>query len=709
MPVDLSNCDREPIHIPGFIQSHGALLAFDSGLRLTHVSANATDWLGPTLPALGEVLQPHHLEANAAAHALLSQALDADGDTAFSGPAARHAAVTIAGKAFDLLVHRLDDTVVAEFEHKCQTADAMRDYAPPVHGAVQRLRQRSSVQALLEEAVLALRELTGFDRVMAYRFRPDDSGDIVAEARHAALEPYLGQRYPASDIPAQARRLYTINVMRLIAEVDSAPVPVHGLAERAAPLDMSHAELRSVSPIHIEYLQNIGVGASMSLSIVLGGRLWGMLACHHRTPRQVPYSVRAACALLAELLTARLQAQLAADHAAEERTHERLRALLLDRIQYAPQPAAVLLEHAADIARVFRADAVIVSSHSLLHGHGDVAPELRARLNQWLMSCEHPDGHLLATTSIAAEVPELADQLDGWAGAMAICYDRPAHAALLLLRREQIETVNWGHNPNKAYVIGPSGPRLTPPGSFELWRETVRGHSEAWSDIEVASMRQLGVDLVRTVTIRNSEMESQRAAVAAMLAHDGRLPGIEDAASQGRVERLLRQVMDLTMLRQGRVSLALAPVDVVALLAQRVAQAQQRSVGTSVITDLPGRPGAREAIRVRGDMHRLAQLFDSLIDNAVRHGTPGESVVVRVRVRDGQVLAEVSNIGQPLAPAVLQALATGAAAQPQSDSRGGLGYGLYISQAIARAHGGDLLYHYDDPFVTFAVPLPLAD
>ena len=167
--------------------------------------------------------------------------------------------------------------------------------------------------------------------------------------------------------------------------------------------------------------------------------------------------------------------------------------------------------------------------------------------------------------------------------------------------------------------------------------------------------------------------------------------------------------MDLTMLRQGRVSLALEPVDVVALLAQRVSQAQQRSVGTSVFTDLPGRPGAREALRVRGDIHRLAQLFDSLIDNAVRHGTPGESVVVRARLRHGQVLAEVSNISQPVAPAVLQALATGTAAQPQADSRGGLGYGLYICQAIARAHGGDLLHHYDEPFVTFAVQLPLAD
>ncbi|HRL30860.1 MAG TPA: GAF domain-containing protein, partial [Ottowia sp.] len=148
---------------------------------------------------------------------------------------------------------------------------------------------------LLQDAVHMVRELTGFDRVMAYRFRADDSGDIVAEERDAALDPYLGWRFPASDIPAQARRLYIENTMRLIADVGSTPVAVRAAPGVDQPLDMSHGVLRSVSPIHIEYLQNIGVGASMSLSIVLEGRLWGMLACHHRTPRQVPYVTRAAC------------------------------------------------------------------------------------------------------------------------------------------------------------------------------------------------------------------------------------------------------------------------------------------------------------------------------------------------------------------------------------------------------------------------------
>ena len=170
--------------------------------------------------------------------------------------------------------------------------------------------------------VQQVRQLTGFDRVMAYRFRHDDSGDVVAEACNDAIEPYLGRRYPASDIPAQARRLYLINTLRLIADVGYTPVPVLG-REGDAPLDMSHGVLRSVSPIHIEYLQNMGVHASMSVSIVVNGRLWGMLACHHMAPRQVPYSIRMAADVLAQVLASSVQTLEARGHAAAHRARRR--------------------------------------------------------------------------------------------------------------------------------------------------------------------------------------------------------------------------------------------------------------------------------------------------------------------------------------------------------------------------------------------------
>ncbi|QTD45850.1 GAF domain-containing protein [Ottowia testudinis] len=698
--VDLSNCDREPIHIPGLIQPHGALLALDAELRVAYASDNLAELL-PGAPALGEVLTPAHFE-DAAVYALLTQvAALAPVDVLQE----RHALIEAGGRAFDLLVHQSHAWVMAEFELR-QSSAGRYDEGAALYAVVKRFRQQPDVLGLLQEAVRAVRELTGFDRVMAYCFRADDSGDVVAEERVDALEPYLGQRFPASDIPAQARRLYTENTMRLIADVGSAPVPVRAAPGVGQPLDMSHGVLRSVSPIHIEYLQNIGVGASMSLSIVLGGRLWGMLACHHRTPRQVPYAMRAVCDVLAHLLAAHVRAHLTAEQAQEERLHERLRARVLDQVQYAVQPAQVLMAEAAEIARVFRADAVLATNHAGLHCHGDVPVTLRSHLLRWLTEQELAGEPVLVTSSIADMAPGLREHLSGWAGLLAISYQPRAQAALVLLRREQTETIDWGHHPAKATVIGPLGPRLTPPGSFELWRETVRHRAEPWTAMQVAAMGQLRADLSRIVVTRMAELERQRAAVASVLDDSGRQTGLPDDA--GRMERLLRQGLEFGLLRQGRMALARQPLDVAALVAGRLEAAQRRHGGIAAFLERPGKPPHHTPVNVSGDRVRLEQLVDNLLDNAAQHGAVGEALVIRVDVVDAFAVIEVSNISPPMDPQMVTALFDPLVSPAVVDASSGLGYGLYISQAVAVAHGGDLAYTYDDPFVTMTARLPLA-
>ncbi len=262
-PVTLDNCASEPIHIPGHIQPHGALLGFSPGGQLAYISATAADVLGVGVPALGQRMAAHDFADAGDVSQSISRVLS---DHAPDGPLAIHAEVQLGGSGFDLIIHRSGDTVVAEFEKQPARAPGVGNFAILAHRGMDRLRRQESIQVLLEVAVDEVRKLTGFDRVMAYRFAPDGSGDVVAESRRADLTPYLNQRYPASDIPAQARRLYVISTLRLIADVGAAAVPVHGLG--AVPLDMSHCVLRSVSPVHIEYLTNMGVGASLSISIL---------------------------------------------------------------------------------------------------------------------------------------------------------------------------------------------------------------------------------------------------------------------------------------------------------------------------------------------------------------------------------------------------------------------------------------------------------
>ena len=276
--VTLDNCDREPIHIPGLVQPHGALLAFDAAWNTTHLSANAAALLGVPLPQVGERLCSGHFDSDAGVHGLLQAAVeDAEGQ-----PQAGD--VRFGARLFDVIVHRMGDLVIAEFELRPPSGGEVGDFALKAHRAMDRLKRQSDADSLLALAVQAVRDLTGFDRVMAYRFLHDDSGEVAAESKIDALESFKGRRYPASDMPAQARRLYVINSLRLIADVGAQPVAVVAASAALPPLDMSHCVLRSVSPIHIEYLRNLGVGASMSISIVVNGKLWGLVACHHQSP-----------------------------------------------------------------------------------------------------------------------------------------------------------------------------------------------------------------------------------------------------------------------------------------------------------------------------------------------------------------------------------------------------------------------------------------
>lgn len=697
-PVTLANCDQEPIHLPGLIQPHGVLLAFDDAGCVLHASANCAQLLG-FAPRLGAPLAPGDLADGGQIDALVAAAR-AGADAV---PAVCHAVVPLGGQPFDVVAHRRGALTLVEFERQPPDAGPGHEFGPRILAISRRIGQQPDKTALLAEAVRGLRALTGFDRVMAYRFRADDSGDVVAEERVPELPPYLGWRFPASDIPAQARRLYTVNPMRLIADVGSAPVALLSAPTAdGAPLDLTHAMLRSVSPIHIEYLQNIGVGASMSLSIVVEGRLWGMLACHHRTPLHVPYAVRAVCSVLADLLSARVHALAVASRAAQVKAHTQLREAVLDSAQHAPSVAAVLQAAAPGLARVFQADAVLVASRFGVRAHGQVPPALRADLVAWAARTASGAGAVLASTCLSADTGLSAEQLQGWCGALCTVYDEAAQVRLILLRREQIEHVPWGHNPVKEVKSGPLGPRLTPPGSFQLWQETVRNTSVPWRDTEVQALRELGVHLRRLMAARVDEVQRHRGALAAMLRREA--PALVEAADDNRSDHILQQMMDMVQLQHGRLVLARQPVVLQLLLHKSIERLRAMHPEVSMHVETAGLDGAR----VLGDAGRLAQLIDNLLDNAVQHGDSRESMVLRLDASAHEATLEISNVGHPMTPAAVERLFVldiGDERAPVADD--GLGVGLYIARAIAQAHGGEISGSYDEPFVTITVRLPL--
>ena len=729
--VTLDNCDSEPIQAPGHVQPHGALFAFDTRGVLTHRSSNAEAMLGEmALPSFGETLSPRHFAGMAGFHQLATRIGDKPQDGTLAEIIPETVEVEAAGGVFDLVVHRTATHLVCEFEQRAGAAPLPDDFVADARRAIERLKRQKTVQTLLNVAVQAVRALTGFDRVMAYRFRHDDSGEVVAESVEADLGAFLGQRYPAGDIPQQARRLYILNTLRLIADVGAVRVPVKTAMRTAPPLDMSYGVLRSVSPIHLEYLSNMGVAASMSVSIVIEGKLWGMLACHHRQPRRVAYVARMACDTVAQILAAHLQGALAMERSSRADGYGGMRARLVGAVRGDADVLVALTRESGALMEAFGAHAVVfaqgptVRVETAVPGHADQG--MGSALIRWLNTLPPADlapHGMLVLDSLLAAPPEVREPMAGWAGVLALPFGNAPSNWVVLLRKEEIQTIRWGGKPEKVYKPGPSGPRLTPRGSFDLWKETVRDKAVPWDESAQTSAQKLLDDLMRADVMHASERDKARGEMLAMLGSDLRQPlqTILNAAIElkatgsdprigerlhttaARMKRLVGKVVDVSRMQTGAMlHLQTGPTDLCLLLRQALAEAQEAHPHMRIQPLLP------HDLVVEIDAERIAQAIGHLLSNAGQHGAADEPVLVELRDLAGTTVLEISNCGQAIAEATAVAMFLPFQPLPM---RAGLraqrvGVGLYIAHQIVENHGGSLSYTFAEPYVVFSMVLP---
>lgn len=714
--VAIADCDAEPIHTPGHVQPHGALIALDEALRVRSWSTNAPALMGLAL----QLGQPaHELQWS---DALMLALEDTRLNSARHGTAALRLVESSADGAFDVVIHAHAGRIVVEFEcSQAEGADRLQFLARSQY-MLDTLKRRSDLQGILSAAVLELRALTGFDRVMAYRFHADDSGEVVAEARRADLESLLGMRYPASDIPAQARRMYRLSTLRLIANIDDAPVPVLG-HPADAPLDMTYAVLRSVSPIHVEYLRNMGVRASMSISIVVDGRLWGLVACHHYAgARRIPYAMRALCDLTAQMLAAHAARIESAEREAHALRAAEVRARLAEALPLHDDLLAGMTPMLSDLAAMFEADGILVAHGPQRLCHGPDAEQAGAILAS--LQARDQGVERQRRDQWPADV---AERIGPWVGVLGLSFDPAGGGWLLALRREQQQTVRWAGAPEKVYTVGPRGPRLSPRGSFAEWLETVAGSCQPWGEHQRVAARHLQSDLQRELLSRHADVERARVQMLAILGHDLRDPltsirmaagvlergagelqhrlGARIRASSGRMSRLVTQMLDLSRLNAGR-GLDVRPQqgDVIGLLRDLVDETTVAHPGTPLQMEAP------DQALGPFDADRLAQAVGNLLSNARHHGTPSGTIRIVARLQAPQSLQiDVCNQGPPLEPALLRELFQPFKRHLLPSSRGGhrgLGLGLYIAHAIASEHGGSLAYHHEHDEVVFRLTLP---
>ncbi|MEZ5964551.1 MAG: GAF domain-containing protein [Planctomycetota bacterium] len=709
--VTLQDCADEPIHTPGSIQPHGALLVFDHFARLVARSANApSEVAGLAVPEIGVVAGPDALGGivGPAVARRLGEAGHTDAVELRCG-----------SDVFDVVMHDSDGLLLVELERRQPEAMAPGPFGHLVHGVSARLQQQAELTPLLDTAVRALRDLTRFDRVMAYRFLPDGSGEVVAEERRADLEPFFGLRYPATDIPAQARRLYALNRIRAIPDVGYTPVPIEPSPvnpRTRRPIDMSHCMLRSVSPIHVEYLQNMGVGASMSISLMVGGRLWGLIAFHHMGPHRPSYNVRMACLVLAETLSL-LVAQ--ADELARYRVVQRCdraRGQIVVRARQADDLVRGVIEGTPNLLDVVKADGAAVVLGGRIATIADVPPRERIKsLVDWLQG--HPPATVHALES-AAEWPDAADHGDDWAGVLAAEFFRDSQGYLLWFRRQQILQVRWAGDPTKHYGEGPNGARLTPRGSFAEWTELARGHAEPWLAGERDAAQHLREELQRIALQKTSQLERVHSLLIGVLGHDLRTPLHAIALSAAVLAETDGGASKTIMRSTSRMSALIDSMLDYAQLENRGALAVRRetqdlhSVVAGIVDEaIAAFPGCDVGLTTDGDpiasfdKTRIGQLLSNLLSNARHHGDPTQPISVRVDGDSQVVRIEVQNHGDPIPDDLFEQIFDAFRSHAAKRSHHRVGLGLFICRAIANAHDGTIDARCADGVTTFVVQM----
>lgn len=505
---DITNCDREPIHLLGRVQSYGFLVAVTSDWLISHVSANIGQFVAKDAAMLigapvSDLVDRHvvHQIRNR-----LQQQTENTLPDVLSG-------VTVSARdgdaRFDISVHVSGGRIILEFEPSIAREVSDR-YVASVQQAIQRISALPTTDAILKFATSFCSAFTGFDRVMAYVFRTDETGEVRAESVKPGMSPYLGLRYPASDIPRQARRLYIRMPVRTIDDSMSAGSPIlPEMSDLTGQIDLSRSVLRSVSPVHLEYLQNMGVAASFSLSIVVDDALYGLIACHHRHAMHLPQTQRNALVLFSQMLSLVIAGKIAAENNSYATSASELIGNFSRSAATTGDIASVIMEQRDVVMELMHAQGLAVVANGSVQVIGNVpsGDEIRViskRLNAL------PAGQIFHTNELSRLMPEASDFASRAAGMLSVPISKTPRDYILFFRPEVVKTVTWAGNPDKPVTPGPNGVRLTPRKSFEAWRSLVEGQSEDWSRAELAAAEQFRVSVLEVVLRMADEAALER-------------------------------------------------------------------------------------------------------------------------------------------------------------------------------------------------------
>jgi chemotaxis family two-component system sensor kinase Cph1 len=530
------NCKTAELHLTSQVQSFGALIAIDKRTkRICGCSANSYEFTGMRPDALLDQTWTRVFRAEEVTS--LFKPADAPD---------QHLLHIQRGELNNqtLLIanHSINNITLVEME--------AFDEAQPQYHFAERAAYWNALAATVssEEAARLLMEtiagVTHFDRVMLYKFLPDWHGKVIAECLAPGIPGFVGLHFPASDIPATARRLYLISRQRVIADVGSEAVTVVGLPGTPS-LDFTFAQLRAVHPVHIQYLKNVGVQASFSLSIIVSGRLWGLIACHHLTPKRVSLLQRQYCEEMA-LTTNIHMTDVNATEFEKERAqlHESI-AETVGTLKAEGSSKQVVLTRLMQIRETFRSQGVLARIDGQDFHGGNIPDEISlSALRNWLETCDKSAVTAESTIGVTlAKYPALVRFASG-----ILYLPLGTEDFLLFVRPEQVEMVKWAGKPNSASEERDEAAELTPRSSFQTWLEQLRGRSEPWSEAEIEAaimLRKMVIELIERIQLESMALRDPLTGLANRLMFERALQeAIKSAMKAGELSAVFMLDLD---------------------------------------------------------------------------------------------------------------------------------------------------------------------
>ncbi|HEY9804063.1 MAG TPA: ATP-binding protein [Leptolyngbyaceae cyanobacterium] len=721
--VDISNCNKEPIHIPGLIQPHGVLLALrEVDLTILQISNNTFNILG----IHPEELLNQHLSCLLETEQvnLLEDCL-ANEDLPIVNPIEFSIKTNGRNLNFDGIAHRSHEFLILELEpNLSEKSHAFFRFYHLVKLAMLKLQGAANVTELSSILAQEVQKITGFDRVMVYRFDEQWNGLVIAEVKPDYLTSYLGLHYPASDIPLQARKLYTQNWLRLIPDAKYQPaaiIPSNNPINNQ-PLDLSLAVLRSVSPLHIEYMQNMGVAASMSISIMKNQKLWGLIACHHQSAKYIPYEVRSTCEFLGQMTSVEMSAKEDSEDTEDKINVKYVHSKLIEYMSAESNFIDALINYQPNILDLVNAQgaAVCFNDNCFTVGKTPIIADIQ-NLVEWIN--QNLQEEIFYTDSLATVYPDAEKLRDFASGLIALSISRSQKNYILWFRPEVVQTVNWGGNPHKPVEVTANGSiRLSPRKSFELWKETVLLKSQPWKAYEVNAALELrnaiiGVVLRKADELAQLNIELERSnqeldAFAYIASHDLKEPlrGIhnysnfliedygENLDEQGKEKlftliRLTQRMEDLIdsllhFSRLGRIDLAMQHTDLNEIVHRIFDMLSGRIEETGVAIRI-----AQPLPVVYCDRIQIGEVFSNLIANAIKYNDKANKWI------------EIGYLNNAPLPCTFYVRDNGIGIREKhfdaifrifkrlhspSKYGGGTGVGLTIAKKIVERHGGKI-------------------